>query len=153
MPETIRTAIHESIRDALQGGVLAGYPVTDVKAVVLEGRWDETTSTEMAVRAVATSALRDALRKAHCVLMEPVMAIEIVTLRDTVGDVIGDFNSRKGKVLDMELRADYQVIKGVIPLRETFGYATQLRSLTQGRGTYTMQFLRFEPVGEPESGP
>ncbi len=150
LPEALTTAIYESIRDALQGGVLAGYPVTDVKAVVLEGQYDEATSTEMAIRAVATSALRDALRKARCVLMEPVMAIEIVTLKDTVGDVIGDFNSRKGKVLDMELRADYQVINGVIPLRETFGYATQLRSLTQGRGTYTMQFLRFEPAGEPE---
>jgi elongation factor G len=153
VPEPMRKAIHESVRDALQGGVLAGYPVTDVKAVVLDGRYDEATSTDMAVRAVASTALRDALRKAHCVLMEPVMAIEIITLKDTVGDVIGDFNSRKGKVLDMELRADYQVIKGVIPLRETFGYATQLRSLTQGRGTYTMQFLRFEPVGVPEVGP
>lgn len=146
VPESIREAIRSSIRDGLMGGALAGYPVTDVKVVVLEGEYDENSSTEMAVSAVGTTALKDALRNGRCVLMEPVMSIEIITLKDTVGDVIGDFNSRRGKIVDVELRADYQVIKGMIPLRETFGYATQLRSLTQGRATYNMQFLRFEPM-------
>ncbi|MFH1437514.1 MAG: elongation factor G, partial [Pseudomonadota bacterium] len=146
IPENVRTAMMESIRDGMSGGVLAGYQCTDVHVTVLGGSYDERISTEMAVRAASVTALRDALRKASCVLMEPVMSIEIVTLKDTVGDVIGDFNSRKGKVIEMELRSEFQVITGMIPLRETFGYATQLRSLTQGRATYHMQFLHFEPM-------
>jgi elongation factor G len=148
--EAMRKAMRDSIADALGGGVLAGYPVTDVKVTVKGGDFDENSSTEMALKAAATGALRDALREAKCVYMEPVMSMEIVAPADTVGDVIGDLSSRKGKVTDMELRAGYQVIRGTIPLRMTFGYATQLRSLTQGRGTYTMQFLRFEPRIEGE---
>jgi elongation factor G len=150
--ETLRTAIHESIRDALSGGVLAGYPVTDLRAEVQGGTFDEALTTEMALRAAASTAVRDALRKAGCVLMEPVMAIEITAPKETVGDVIGDFNARGGKVIDMALQADAQLVKGTIPLGNTFGYATQLRSLTQGRGTYTMQFLRYEPIDREKGG-
>jgi elongation factor G len=150
--ETLRTAIRDSIRDALSGGVLAGYAVTDLRAEVQGGTFDETLTTEMALRAAASTAVRDALRKADCVLMEPVMAIEITAPKETVGDVIGDFNARGGKVIDMALQADAQLVKGTIPLGNTFGYATQLRSLTQGRGTYTMQFLRFEPIDREKGG-
>jgi len=150
--EALRTAIRESIRDALSGGVLAGYPVTDLRAEVRGGTFDEALTTEMALRAAASTAVRDALRKADCVLMEPVMAIEITAPKDTVGDVIGDFNARGGKVIDMALQADVQLVKGTIPLGNTFGYMTQLRSLTQGRGTYTMQFLRFEPIDREKGG-
>lgn len=146
VPENIFKAIEESARESLSAGVLAGYPVTDVIITLVDGNYTEHDSTEMAFRAASVSAVKDGLRKAEPILMEPVMFIEIYTPPDSLGDVIGDFNSRKGKVEALDEKGEYQVIRGRIPLRQTFGYTTALRSLTQGRATYDMHFYRFEPI-------
>jgi elongation factor G len=126
--------------------MLAGYPMVDIRATVTDGKYHEVDSSEIAFRIAGAMAFKEACEKASPVLLEPVMDVEVVTPQEFMGDVIGDLNSRRGKILDMEGRAGAQVIEARVPLANMFGYATRLRSMTQGRANYTMQFGAYEPV-------
>ena len=126
-------------------GVLAGFPTVDVKARLVDGSAHDVDSSEMAFKIAGTMAFKEAARKAKPILLEPIMKVEVVTPDDYMGDVIGDLSSRRGKVGGMEQRGNSQVIRAQVPLSEMFGYATDLRSRTQGRATYTMQFDSYQP--------
>jgi elongation factor G len=145
-PREFLPFIEDGVRDALTVGPLAGYPVQDVKVTLVGAAHHEVDTEPMDFRAAVSIAVGKGLRAAGPTLLEPVMALEIVAPLESVGDVIGDLNSRRGHVLGMEPRREVQVIKGQAPLAQMFGYSTDLRSLTQGRATYTMQFARYEAV-------
>ena len=146
IPKEYMKAIESGIREATEGGVLAGYELVDVKAVVYDGSYHEVDSSEIAFKIAASKAFKEAARKAKPVLMEPVMHVEVVVPDEQsyVGDIIGDLNSRRGRIEHMELHAGSQVIKAIVPLAEMFGYATDMRSRTQGRASYSMHFFRYE---------
>ncbi|RMF96025.1 MAG: elongation factor G [Candidatus Schekmanbacteria bacterium] len=146
IPKEYIPAVQNGIKEAMECGILAGYPVIDVKAVLLDGSYHEVDSSEMAFKIAASMAFKEVFNKCKPVLLEPVMAVEVVLPDEYVGDVIGDLNSRRGEILGMEPRAGSQVIKAQVPLAEMFGYATALRSKTQGRATYTMQFAFYKEV-------
>jgi elongation factor G len=148
IPKEYIPAVDAGIQEALQGGVLAGYPTVDVRATLVDGSYHEVDSSEMAFRIAGSMAVKQAAKKASPVLLEPIMAVEVVTPEDYMGDVIGDLSSRRGKVEGMEQRGASQVIRAQVPLAEMFGYATDLRSRTQGRATYTMQFHSYQQVPE-----
>ncbi len=143
--EYIKPAM-EGIQQALQNGVLAGYPVVDVKVSLIDGSYHEVDSSEMAFKIAGSMAFKDAAKKASPVLLEPVMDVEVVVPESYMGDVMGDLNSRRGRIRGMFPRADAQVIAATVPLSEMFGYATTLRSITQGRAIYTMQFSHYDQV-------
>ncbi|MBN1959358.1 MAG: elongation factor G [Deltaproteobacteria bacterium] len=143
--EYIRPAM-QGIEDALQRGVLAGFPVVDVKVTLFDGSYHEVDSSEMAFKIAGSIGVQEALKKAKLYLLEPVMSTEVVTPEDFMGDVVGDINRRRGKIRNISLRGKAQVISAFVPLAEMFGYATDLRSQTQGRASYTMQFDHYEPV-------
>jgi elongation factor G len=124
--------------------VLAGYPTVDIRATLVDGKYHDVDSSEMAFKIAGSMAFKEAARKARPVLLEPIMAVEVVTPEVYMGDVIGDLNSRRGRVGGMEQRGNSQVIRSQVPLSEMFGYATDLRSRTQGRATYTMQFHSYQ---------
>jgi elongation factor G len=130
--------------EAMEGGVLAGYPMVDVKATLYDGSYHEVDSNEMAFKIAGSMAFKEAARKASPVLLEPVMSVEVVVPEEYMGTIIGDLNSRRGHIEGMEHRAGSQVIKAIVPLAEMFGYATHMRSTTQGRATYSMHFARYE---------
>jgi elongation factor G len=130
----------------MDSGVLAGYPVVDIKATLHDGSFHEVDSSEIAFKIAGSMAFREASKKAKPVLLEPVMSVEVVTPEEYMGDVIGDLNSRRGKIQEMTKRGAVQVVKAMVPLSDMFGYATDLRSKTQGRATFTMQFSRYEEV-------
>ena len=132
----------------MQSGVLAGYPVVDVRATLTYGSYHDVDSSEMAFKIAGSMCFKKAARPAHPVLLEPIMAVEVVTPDDYMGDVIGDLTSRRGRIEGMEQRGNSQVIRAQVPLAEMFGYATDLRSRTQGRATYTMQFHSYQEVPE-----
>jgi elongation factor G len=134
------------IREALENGVLAGYPMVDVKVTLVFGSYHDVDSSEMAFKIAGSMAVKEAARQASPVLLEPVMEVEVVTPADFLGDVIGDLSSRRGKVGGMTQRGDAQVVAADVPLAEMFGYSTQLRSMTQGRAVYSMQFDHYEDV-------
>jgi elongation factor G len=136
------------IQEAMEGGVLAGYPLVDVRATLTFGSYHDVDSSEMAFKIAGSMAFKKAARAARPVLLEPVMRVEVVTPEDYMGDVIGDLSSRRGKVEGMEQRGNAQVVRSLVPLAEMFGYATDLRSRTQGRATYTMQFDSYQQVPE-----
>ena len=146
IPRNFIPAVEDGVREAMESGVLAGYPMVDLRAILLDGKYHEVDSSELAFKIAGSMAFKEATDKAHPVLLEPVMEVEVVTPQDFMGDVIGDLNSRRGKILEMESRAGAQVIEARVPLANMFGYATRLRSITQGRATYTMQFAVYEPV-------
>jgi elongation factor G len=146
VPREYIGAVEKGAREALEGGVLAGYPMVDVKVALLDGSAHEVDSSEMAFKIAASMALKDGARKASPVLLEPVMAVEVVAPEEFMGEVIGNLSSRRGQIQHTEGRAGAQVITAKVPLKEMFGYATDLRSATQGRATYTMQFSHYEPV-------
>jgi elongation factor G len=146
IPRNFIPAVEDGVREAMETGVLAGYPMVDVRAILLDGKYHEVDSSELAFKIAGSIAFKEAAEKAHPVLLEPVMEVEVVTPQEFMGDVIGDLNSRRGKILEMESRAGAQVIAARVPLASMFGYATRLRSITQGRATYTMQFAVYEPV-------
>jgi elongation factor G len=146
IPRNFIPAVEEGVKEAMETGVMAGYPMVDVRAVLLDGRYHDVDSSELAFKIAGSMAFKEAAEKAHPVLLEPVMEVEVVTPQEFMGDVIGDLNSRRGKILEMAGRAGAQVIAARVPLASMFGYATRLRSLTQGRATYTMQFAVYEPV-------
>jgi elongation factor G len=146
VPREYIPAVEKGAREALEGGVLAGYPMVDVKVALLDGSAHEVDSSELAFKIAASMALKDGAKKAHPVLLEPVMAVEVVAPEEFMGEVIGNLSSRRGQIQGTEARAGAQVITAKVPLKEMFGYATDLRSATQGRATYTMQFSHYEPV-------
>ena len=146
IPKEYIPAVEKGVVEAMESGVVAGYPVVDVKVTLYDGSYHEVDSSEMAFKIAGSMAFKEAARKAQPVLLEPIMAVEVVTPEEYMGDVIGDLNSRRGKVQSMEKRGNAQVIKALVPLAEMFGYATDLRSKTQGRATYTMQFSHYEEV-------
>jgi elongation factor G len=144
VPKEYIPAVDAGIQQSLDAGVLAGYPTVDVRATLVDGKYHEVDSSEMAFKIAGSMAFKDAARKANPVLLEPIMAVEVVTPEVYMGDVIGDLNSRRGRVGGMEQRGNSQVIRAQVPLSEMFGYATDLRSRTQGRATYTMQFHSYQ---------
>jgi elongation factor G len=144
VPREYIKPIDQGIKEALQGGVLAGYEVVDVKVTLYDGSYHEVDSNEMAFKIAGSLAFKDAAKKANPVLLEPVMSVEVVVPEEYMGVIIGDLNSRRGRIEGMEHRAGSQVIKANVPLSDMFGYATQMRSNTQGRATYSMHFNRYE---------
>jgi len=136
----------QGMREALENGVKAGYPMVDVKAELVDGSYHDVDSSEMAFKIAGSMAIQDGARKANPVLLEPTMAVEVVTPEDFLGDVIGDLSRRRGKVQGQDQRGNALAVQAYVPLGEMFGYATELRSMTQGRATYTMQFERYEEV-------
>lgn len=146
VPKEFIPSVDSGIEDALDSGVLAGYPLVDVRATLVDGSSHDVDSSEMAFRIAGSMALREAARKAGVKLLEPVVEVEVVTPEEYMGDVIGDLNSRRGQVESMDQRASARVIKALVPLSEMFGYVGDLRSKTQGRATYTMQFHSYQDV-------
>jgi len=146
VPREYIPAVEKGAKEALEGGVLAGYPMVDVKVALTFGSYHEVDSSEMAFKIAGSMALKDGARKASPVLLEPVMAVEVVVPEDFMGDVMGNLSSRRGRIEGMEDRGNAKVVTAKVPLKEMFGYATDLRSATQGRATYTMQFSHYEPV-------
>ena len=148
IPREFIKPVEQGVRDAMQTGELAGYPVIDVRAILLDGTYHDVDSSELAFRIAASKAFKEAMLKASPILMEPVMAVETVTPEESMGDVIGDINSRRGKIHEINTRNKVTSIKSVVPLANMFGYATDLRSKTQGRATFSMQFKKYEPIPE-----
>ena len=148
IPREYIPSVKAGIEDAMKNGVLAGYPVEDIRVKLIDGSYHEVDSSEMAFKIAGSMAFQEGARKAGPVLLEPIFSIEIVVPEEYLGDVIGDLNSRRGKISGILPRKDAQVVSGMVPLSEMFGYATQLRSITQGRAIYTMQFSHYEKVPE-----
>lgn len=146
IPKEYIPAVDAGIRDAMNAGVLAGYPVIDIRAKLFDGSYHEVDSSEMAFKIAGSMAFKEAMKKADPVLLEPIMKVEVTTPEDYMGDVIGDLNSRRGRIESMEARHGAQVITAYVPLSEMFGYATDLRSRSQGRAVYTMQFDHYDEV-------
>ncbi len=146
IPREYIPAVGKGVGEAMTAGPLAGYPVIDCKVRLYDGSFHEVDSSEIAFKVCGSIAMKEALRKASPVLLEPIMAVEIVVPEEYMGDVIGDLNGRRGRVQSMDSRGNAQVIKSLVPLATMFGYATELRSRTQGRATFTMQFEHYEPV-------
>ncbi|HXI41284.1 MAG TPA: elongation factor G [Bryobacteraceae bacterium] len=134
------------MKEALEGGILAGFPMSDLRVTLYDGSYHDVDSSEIAFKIAGSIAVKEAARRAKPVLLEPIMAVEVVVPEEYMGDVIGDLNSRRGRIEGMELRGTSQIIKSHVPLSEMFGYATDLRSRTQGRGSFTMHFGRYEEV-------
>jgi len=146
VPREYIPAVEAGVKEAMEGGVIAGYPVIDLKATIYDGSYHEVDSSEMAFKIAGSMALKSGVQKANPVILEPLMKVEVVVPEEYMGDVIGDLNSRRGRVESMEPRSGAEVIRAAVPLSEMFGYATDLRSRTQGRGTYSMQFSHYEPL-------
>ena len=146
IPKEFIPAVQKGIVEATEGGVLVGYPLVDVKVTLFDGSYHDVDSSEIAFKIAASMAFKEACRAAGLVLLEPVMDTEVIVPEDFMGDVIGDLNARRGKILSMAPRGRTQVIKAIVPLAQMFGYATDLRSKSQGRATYTMQFAHYEEV-------
>jgi elongation factor G len=146
IPTEFIPAVEKGVEEALETGVKAGYPMVDVRVTLTDGKYHEVDSSEIAFKVAGSLAFQDAARRAKPVLLEPVFAIEVVTPEEFLGDVIGDLSRRRGQVQGQERRGNAQVVTGFVPLAEMFGYATDLRSMTQGRATYTMQFERYDEV-------
>jgi elongation factor G len=144
IPRDYIGAVEKGVKEAMEAGVLAGYQVVDVKVTLFDGSYHEVDSSEMAFKIAGSLALKEAMRKAGPVMLEPIMKVSIVLPDEFMGEVIGDLNARRGRVVNVEAKTAAQVIDSEVPLLEMFGYATTLRSITQGRATYTMQFSRYE---------
>jgi elongation factor G len=146
VPREYSKAVEEGAREAIEGGVIANYPMVDVRVAAVDGSYHEVDSNEMAFKVAASQTAKAALRKASPQLLEPMMEVEVTTADEFLGDVMGDLNSRRGQVEGMEPRGNAQVVRAKVPLAEMFGYATDLRSMTQGRATYSMQFAHYQAV-------
>ncbi|PYN42136.1 MAG: elongation factor G [Candidatus Rokuibacteriota bacterium] len=146
IPREYIPAVEKGVREALDTGVLAGYPIVDIKVRLTDGSYHDVDSSEMAFKIAASMGFKEACRRAKPVLLEPVMDVEVVTPEEYMGAIVGDLNSRRGRIVSMEARGSSQVIRATVPLGQMFGYATEMRSMTQGRATYTMQFARYEEV-------
>jgi elongation factor G len=148
LPKGFIPPIKEGITESTQNGVLAGYPMVDIKATLLEAKYHDVDSTELAYRIAGSLAFQEAASKAKPVLLEPVMSVEITVPDEYLGDVINDLNSRRGNILGIRPKGEGQAVSVVVPLAEMFGYATRLRSLSQGRAIFTMEFDHYEQVPE-----
>jgi elongation factor G len=146
IPREFISSVRDGVREAMEVGVLAGFPLIDVKVTLTDGSWHEVDSTPLAFKIAGSLAFRDAAAAAKPVLLEPLMQLEVVTPDDYLGGIVGDLNARRGKIEGLEMRGGSRVIKGLVPMAEMFGYATVLRTLTQGRGVFSMEFLRYEIV-------
>ena len=146
IPKQFVEPINEGIKEALTHGVLAGYPVDDVRIVLYDGSYHDVDSSEMAFKIAGSMAFQDAAKKAKPVLLEPVMRVEVVVPKEYMGDIMGQISSKRGQIQSQEDRGGTQIINARVPLSEMFGYATDLRSRTQGRATYSMHFDRYEPA-------
>ncbi|PTQ56999.1 MAG: Translation elongation factor G [Candidatus Carbobacillus altaicus] len=146
VPKEYIPAVQAGIEEAMQNGVLAGYPLIDIKATIFDGSYHDVDSSEMAFKIAGSLALKEAAKKCDPVLLEPIFKIEVTVPEEYMGDIIGDINARRGRIEGMDSRGSTQIIRGYVPLAEMFGYATNLRSRTQGRGTYVMQFSHYEEV-------
>jgi elongation factor G len=146
IPKEYIPAVDAGIQESITSGVLAGYPTVDIRVTLIDGSYHDVDSSELAFKIAGSMAVKDAAKKAHPILLEPVMAVEVVTPEEYMGDVIGDLSSRRGKVEGMEQRGTSQLVRALVPLADMFGYATDLRSRTQGRATYTMQFSAYHEV-------
>ena len=144
IPRDYISSVEDGIKEAMENGIIAGYPVVDVKVTLKDGSYHDVDSSEMAFKIAGSIGFREASQKASPIILEPVMEVEVVTPEEYMGDVMGDLNGRRGQIEGMEPRNTAQVIKATVPLAEMFGYATDLRSKTQGRATYTMQFSHYE---------
>jgi elongation factor G len=146
VPSEFIPAVEKGVEEALENGVKAGYPMVDVRVTLVDGKYHEVDSSEVAFKVAGSLALQEAARRAKPVLLEPVFAVEVVVPEEYMGDVIGDLNRRRGRVHGMEPRGNAQVVTASVPLSEMFGYATDVRTMSQGRATYTMQFEGYEEV-------
>jgi elongation factor G len=146
IPREYIPAVEQGVRDSLQTAGRAGYPLVDIRTTLYDGSFHEVDSSEMAFQIAGSMALKAGVEKADPVLLEPVMRVEVVVAEQFMGDVIGDLSARRGRIEGMEARANAQVIKAMVPLAEMFGYVGHLRSITSGRGTYSMEFAHYEPV-------
>ncbi len=146
IPKEYIGAVEQGIREAMTNGVLAGFPTVDINVILTDGKTHDVDSSEMAFKIAGSAWFREVVRKARPVLLEPIMGVEIVTPDDYLGDVVGDLNSRRGQVQGTDQRGNNHVVDALVPLSEMFGYSTDLRSRTQGRATYTMQFDSYKPT-------
>lgn len=146
IPREYIPAVDKGIQEAMEAGVVAGYPVQDVKVTLYDGTYHEVDSSEMAFKIAGSMAVKDGMRKATPILLEPIFKVEVTTPEEYMGDVIGDLNSRRGQVSGMTDRNGAKIINAFVPLSEMFGYATDLRSKTQGRASYSMEFEKYEQV-------
>ncbi|MGH7378153.1 MAG: elongation factor G, partial [Candidatus Methylomirabilales bacterium] len=146
IPREYIPAVEKGVREAMETGLLAGYPVVDMRVTLFDGSYHEVDSSELAFKIAGSLAFKDGARRAKPILLEPIMQVDVVVPDEFMGDVIGDLSARRGRVQRIESRAAAQMIRAEVPLAEMFGYATTLRSLSQGRATHTMQFARYEPV-------
>ncbi|MBE5970518.1 MAG: elongation factor G, partial [Lachnospiraceae bacterium] len=146
IPKEYIPAVGEGIEEAAKAGILAGFPVLGIKATVFDGSYHEVDSSEMAFHIAGSMAFKEAMQKGNSVLLEPIMKVEVTMPEEYMGDVIGDINSRRGRIEGMEDIGGGKMVKGYVPLSEMFGYSTDLRSRTQGRGNYSMFFERYEQV-------
>lgn len=146
VPKEYIPAVEAGVKEAMETGVVAGYPMVDIKVTLFDGSYHEVDSSELAFKIAASIAFKEGAKKADPVLLEPIMEVEVTTPEEFMGDVIGDLNRRRGRVQGMEARGNAQVIRALVPLAEMFGYATDLRSMTQGRATYIMKFSHYEEV-------
>ena len=146
IPREYIAPIETGIKEASQSGILGGYPVLNFKVKVVDGSYHDVDSNEMAFKIAGSMAFKNAMAKADPVLLEPIMRVEVTVPESYMGDVIGDLNSRRGRIEGMENESGAQVIRAMVPLSEMFGYSTTLRSRTQGRGVYSMEFAAYEPV-------
>jgi len=146
IPKEYIPAVGEGIEEAAQAGILAGFPVLGVKATVYDGSYHEVDSSEMAFHIAGSMCFKEAMKKAAPVLLEPIMKVEVTMPEEYMGDVIGDINSRRGRIEGMDDLGGGKIVRGYVPLAEMFGYSTDLRSKTQGRGNYSMFFEKYEPV-------
>jgi elongation factor G len=146
VPREYIAPVEKGIRERMESGILAGYPLRDIRVTLYDGSFHEVDSSEMAFKIAGSMALVSACQKADLVLLEPVMKVEVLVPQDFMGDVIGDLNSRRGKIHGMRARGTSQIVDAAVPLSEMFGYSTDLRSKTQGRATYSMEFESYEIV-------
>ena len=152
IPKEYIPSVDLGIQEAMESGVLAGYPVVDIRVELVDGSYHDVDSSEMAFKIAGSMAFKEAMQRAKPKLLEPVMAVEVVTPEDYLGDVMGDLNSRRGRVEGLEPRGNAQAVRARVPLATMFGYATDLRSMTQGRATFTMQFDRYEEAPQSVAG-
>ena len=146
LPREFIKAAGEGIKEAMTTGGLAGYPVVDIKATIYDGSFHEVDSNDMAFKMAGSLAFKNGLHKCSAIILEPVMKVEIVTPEQFMGDIIGDLNARRGRIESIETLGDTTTIHGIVPLAKTFGYATDLRSMTQGRATYSLEFHKYQQV-------
>jgi elongation factor G len=146
VPKEYISAVREGAKEALESGVLAGYPVIDVRATLVDGSYHPVDSSELAFRTAGSMGMRQGLEQADPILLEPIMKLEVATPEQFFGDVLGDLNGRRGHVTGVDARGGTQVVRALVPLAETFGYATDLRSLSQGRATHSIEFDHYEEV-------